>query len=159
MIKLINLLTVSVLFLYGNHHYKGQSQKALNPAVQSDNQISYLFFKIAKQDSQPEKITLVEKKTVAGKMKSIPSLSLEDAKNGDLLITLVDSGGKMIAQQIIEDPLNPELESFGDKIERHKLTLKETEFSVRFPFSKETKSVKIEKISDSSKKLLFIQNF
>lgn len=159
MIKLISILTVSILFLCGTSHIKSQFQTVQKTGVQSKNQISYFFFKIYKDSSGSEKISLVERKTVQGKMKSIPFFNADEVKNGDLLITLADSRGKEIIRQNIENPLNPELESFGDKMERHKLKLNESEFSIRFPYSEEIKSVKIEKITDSTKQLLFTQNF
>jgi hypothetical protein len=159
MIKLINLLTVSVLFLWGTDSVKSQSQAVQKVNVQGENQIAYLFFTIHKNDSGLEKISLVENKIVKGKMKSKPVFNEDEVKNGDLLITLSNGRGKEIIRQNIEDPLNPELESFGDTMERHQLKLNESEFSVRFPYSAEIKSVRIEKITDSKKQLLFTQNF
>ncbi|MCU7618383.1 hypothetical protein NZ698_14375 [Chryseobacterium sp. PBS4-4] len=157
--RFTNLLTVSILFFFGGSQLKSQSQNAQKTSVQSENQISYLFFKINKNGSGLEKISLVENKIVKGKMKSKPVFNEDEVKNGDLLITLSNGRGKEIIRQSIEDPLNPQLESFGDKIERRQLKLNESEFSVRFPYSAEIKSVKIEKITDSKKQLLFTQNF
>jgi len=157
--RFTNLLTVSILFFFGGSQFKGQSQTVQKASVQSENQISYLFFKINKNGSDSEKISLVEKKTVKGKMKSKPVFNEDEVKNGNLLITFLDKRRKEIIKQNIEDPLNPELESFGDKMERHQLKLTESEFSIRFPYSEEIKSVKIEKITDSKKQLLFTQNF
>ena len=156
--RFTNLLTVSILFFFGGSQFKSQSQNVQKASVQSENQISYLFFKINKTSSGLEKISLVENKIVKGKMKSKPVFSENEVKNGDLLITVTNGRGKEIFKQNIEDPLNPELESFGDKIERHQLNLNESEFSIRFPFSKEIKSVKIEKFTDSKRQLLFTKN-
>ena len=156
--RFTNLLTVSILFFFGGSQFKSQSQNVQKIGVQSENQIYYLFFKINKNDSGLEKISLVENKIVKGKMKSKPVFSENEVKNGDLLITVTNGRGKEIIKQNIEDPLNPELESFGDKIERHQLNLKESEFSIRFQYSEEIKSVKIEKITDSKRQLLFTKN-
>lgn len=159
MIKFTNLLTVSILFFSGGSYLKSQSQTVQKATVQSENQIGYLFFKIIKDHSGAEKISLVEKKIVKGKMKSTPVFNKDEMKNGDFLITLCDRKGKEIIKQNLEDPLNPELESFGDEMARHQLKLNESEFSIRFPYSEEIKSVKIEKITNSKKQLLFTQNF
>lgn len=156
--KLFNLLTVSVLFFFGCSHLQSQSQKVDKATVQSENQIGYLFFKVIKDQSGVEKISLTEKKIVQGKMKSIPVFVESEMKSGDFLITLCDKKGREIMKQHVEDPLNPELEVFGDEMARHRLKLNETEFSIRFPYSPEIESVKIEKITNSKKKLLFTQN-
>jgi len=159
MIKITNLLTASILFLLGTGHVKSQLQATHETTIQAENQIGYLFFKVMKDNSGSEKISLVEKKITKGKMKSAPAFNEENIKNGDLLITLMNRDGKEMVKQHVEDPLNPELESYGDEMGKHKLKLNESEFSIRFPYSEEIKSVKIEKITNSKNQLLFTQNF
>lgn len=157
--KITNLLTASVLFLYGTGEVKSQLQTVHPTTIQAENQIEYLFFKVIKDPSGEEKISLVEKEIVKGKLKSMPVFNQDDVKNGDFLIILTDREGKEIIKQNIDDPLNPELESYGDDMGRHRLKLNESEFSIRFPYSEEIKSVKIEKITNSKSQLLFTQNF
>ena len=154
-----SLMAVSILTCFGMVEVKSQSQTLQEVSVQSKNQIVYLFFKISKDHSGVEKISIYDQKIVNGKMKSMPAFDENQVENGDLIITLCDKSGKEIYRQNAKNPLNPELESFGDKMSRHKLSLQESEFSFRFPHSTEIKSVKIEKFINSKKQLLFTKNF
>lgn len=154
-----SLMAVSILTCFGTGQFKSQSQALQKLGVQSKNQIVYLFFKISKDQSGLENISLYDQKIVSGKMKSMPGFDENEVKSGDLIITLCDRSGKEIYMHNAANPLNPELESFGDEMGRHKLDLQESEFSLRFPHSPEIKSVKIEKFINSKKHLLFTQNF
>ncbi|MBW7675711.1 hypothetical protein [Chryseobacterium chendengshani] len=153
-----SLMAVSILTFFGVGQVKSQSQSLKEVSVQSKNQILYLFFKISKDQSGLEKISLNDQKIVNGKMKSMPAFNENELENGDLIITLYDRSGKEIYIQNAKNPLNPELESFGDEMGRHKLTLQESEFSFRFPHFSEINFVKIEKFTNSKKHLLFTQN-
>lgn len=139
--------------------FKSQSKSSEKIIQQSENQIVYLFFKIKKDTKGVETILLYDKRIAKGKLKSMPSYNDREALQNDFLITLLNSKGEEMIKQSLEDPLNPELESYGDSIERHKMSLQESEFSFRFPYSDEIKSIKIERINDSKKQLLFTQNF
>lgn len=156
--KLINLLTVSILFCFGTGFLYSQSKTTEIGSIQDENKIAYLFFKINKNSSGSEKISLYETKIVKGKIKLMPAFNREEIKNGDFVITLIDDKGTEVVKQHLGDPLNPELESFGDEISRHKLVLQESEFSFRFPYSNKIKTITIEKIKNSAVQLIFTQN-
>jgi len=122
------------------------------------NQIGYLFFKVEKTKSGPEKITLESKKLAEGKLKSTPSFDRNSAGIGDFIISLTDANGKEFVKQIVEDPLNQNMESFEKKgISRHKVSTETAEFSIRYSHSAEIQVVKVEKITNAGNQLLFNQ--
>lgn len=124
----------------------------------SANQIVYLFFKVEKNNSGLEKITLQEKKITDGKLKSIQNSDESKGQNGDFIISLTNANGKEIIKQIVEDPLNPSREVYDrEEISRAKISLQNAEFSVRYSQSAEIQMVKIEKISETGKRLVFTQ--
>lgn len=129
--------------------------KSLRPVK---DQIVYLFFKVEKNSSGTEKVVLEEKKIMEGKLKSKPSFDRNSAKVGDFVISLNDSNGKEVIQQILRDPLNPELERFAEEgISRNKVSLQHAEFSIRYSHSEDIKVVKVEKITNAGNQLLFTQ--
>ena len=159
-----NLLTFLILptfvlysFLTVKDLRYGGSSENVN-CQQDKNQIVYLFFKVEKTKSGPEKITLESKKITEGKLKSIPSFDRNSAGLGDFIISLTDASGKEIVKQLVEDPLNQNLESFDkDGIGRHKVSSDNAEFSVRYPHSGEIQIVKVEKVTHAGNQLLFNQ--
>ncbi|WP_449400562.1 hypothetical protein [Chryseobacterium wanjuense] len=99
-----------------------------------------------------------EKKITAGKLKSIPNSDESNGQNGDFIVSLTNANGKEIIKQIVEDPLNPSREVYDkDVVSRNKISLQNAEFSVRYSHSNEIQMVKIEKISETGKQLLFTQ--
>lgn len=64
------------LMLCGILQINAQIKDEEKTYVQSKDKIVYLFFKIDKSNSGSEKISLEEKKTVNGKLKSIPFFNL-----------------------------------------------------------------------------------
>lgn len=121
-------------------------------------QILYLFFKVEKDPLGMEAFTLEEKKIANGKLKNIEDCDENSLKEGDYIISLLGPDGKEVVKQHLEDPLNPEMEVYEDKISRKKLSLQKAEFNVRFSYTKEIAGVKIEKITLMGKRLLFNQN-
>lgn len=126
-------------------------------SLRNNAKIVYLFFKVEKLNSGSEKITLQEKKIVDGKLKLNPVSSENGGNIGDFIISMTDADGKEIAKQVIEDPLNPTMEVYGEDISRKKISLQDAEFSVRYSHSAEIQMVRIEKITSSGKQLLFTQ--
>lgn len=138
--------------LHGNDSVKNEN------SLKAKDQIIYLFFKVEKNNSGVEKVVLEDKKIMEGRLKSKPSFDRNSAKTGDFIISLNDENGKEIVKQIVGDPLNPELERFGEEgLSRNKVTLKNAEFSVRYSHSEEIKVVKVEKITTDGTQLLFTQ--
>lgn len=122
------------------------------------DQIVYLFFKVEKNSSGTEKVVLEDKKIMEGRLKSKASFDRNSAKIGDFIISLNDSNGKEVVQQILRDPLNPELERFAEEgISRNKVSLQNAEFSIRYSHSEDIKVVKVEKITNAGNQLLFTQ--
>lgn len=159
MTKKIYLITVFFLLQFGTMYYVGQIKTYAKVKKETNDQIFYLFFMIKKDLSGSEVISLAESKVVNGRMKSLPIFDEDKIEDDDLVITVTDTQEKVVVTQNIKDPLHPELESFGDDIKRLRLKLNESEFSVRFPYSANLKTLKIEKIINSKRQLLFTLNF
>ncbi|MBB4807673.1 hypothetical protein HNP38_002979 [Chryseobacterium defluvii] len=121
------------------------------------SQITYLFFKVEKNGTGPDKIILQGKKQAPGKLKFQPAFDRNSGNVGDYIVSLTDVGGKEIVKQLVENPLNPEMESFDNGIGRNKVSLQNAEFSIRYPHSDEIRVVKIEKITKEGSEQLFIQ--
>ncbi|ASK30867.1 hypothetical protein CEY12_12415 [Chryseobacterium sp. T16E-39] len=159
--NLLNLFIVPVFvfcsFLQIKDLSPGGSLKIENSS-KDNNQIGYLFFKVEKTKSGLEKITLESKKITDGKLKSTPTFDRNSGGVGDFIVSLTDSNGKEFVKQIVEDPLNQNLESFDKEgISRHKVSTENAEFSVRYSHSAEIQVVKVEKITTAGNQLLFNQ--
>lgn len=119
--------------------------------VTVENSIVYLFFEIEKMPSGSEKITHTDTKITKGIMKNTSVKNSENVQ-GNLLITMLGKGGEIVEERIIEDPLNPVLEVYAeDGLSKSKVNLPKAEFSIRFNQKGTISSVKVEKISASSK--------
>ncbi|MCS3530737.1 hypothetical protein [Chryseobacterium sp. JUb7] len=125
--------------------------------LKGSDKIVYLFFKVEKNTSNTEKIILEDKKMVSGKLKSNPVFDEEELKVGDFVISLTDTRGKEVVKQIVEDPLNPVMEVYEDTISRNKVSLQNAEFSIRYVHSENIQMVKIEKVTNTGRQLLFTQ--
>ena len=124
---------------------------AIPKGVAPENSIVYLFFGIEKTPSGSEKVTHTETRITKGIIKNT-SIDNKENKAGNLLITMLGKGGEVVEERIIEDPLNPVLEVFAeDGLSKNKVNLSKAEFSVRFNQKGEISSVKIEKITKTSK--------
>lgn len=158
--KILLQLFILPVFVYGsflqvNGLPKGDSLKS-ETSLTDRGQIGYLFFKVEKNSSGLEKITLESRKVADGKLKSIPSFDRNSAGIGDFIVLLTDANGKEIVKQLVEDPLNQNMESFEKEgISRHKVSLETAEFSVRYSYSEEIKTVRIEKITSAGNQILF----
>jgi hypothetical protein len=159
--NLMIFLTLPFYFFYSFLQVKEVKDTGENPAMRTlskSSQIVYLFFKVEKTNSGAEKITLQEKKITEGKLKSVPNSDENNGQNGDFIVSLTNANGKEIIKQIVEDPLNPSREVYDrDQISRNKISLQNAEFSVRYSHSDEIQMVKIQKISETGKQLLFTQ--
>lgn len=138
-------------------YLKENSEVTTISSLTNNTKIVYLFFKVEKTNSGSEKITLQEKKITDGKLKSNLISGENDGSIGDFVISMTDTNGKEIVRQMIEDPLNPTMEVYGKDISRKKISLQDAEFSVRYSHSAEIQMVKVEKITNSGKQLLFTQ--
>lgn len=159
--NLMIFLTLPFYFFYSFLQVKEVKDTGENPAMRTlskSPQIAYLFFKVEKTNSGAEKITLQEKKITEGKLKSVPNSDENNGQNGDFIVSFTNANGKEIIKQIVEDPLNPSREVYDrDQISRNKISLQNAEFSVRYSHSDEIQMVKIQKISETGKQLLFTQ--
>lgn len=150
--KLIILFTVSSFFSplfsqFGDLNKDVQMLSALK--VMDNSRITYLFFKVEKTSSGSEKITLQEKKSVPGKLKANTVSEENNGGIGDFVVSVTDAGGKEITKQIIEDPLHPTREVYGEDISRNKISLEAAEFSIRYSHTEEAQMLKIEKITEA----------
>ncbi|MES2544289.1 MAG: hypothetical protein V4548_05350 [Bacteroidota bacterium] len=154
---LVHLFMISTLLFAGVNNSNNTSKAIKVYTNQEEQKIVYLFFKIKKNGPTSNEITLYKTKTVKGKLKSLSPFIPENVKNGDLIITLTDNEGNEIIKHNAKNPLYPEFESFGEKIERYNMTLDENEFNFRFSYSEKIKNIKIEQLINSEKQILFIQ--
>jgi len=136
---------------------KDNKTSGIETENQVANKIGYLFFKIEKNVSGVEKITLQEKKITEGKLKSNAVFDEKTVKTGDFIISLTDANGKEVIKQTVEDPLNPVMETYEDGISRTKVSLQNAEFSVRYSHSENISAVKIEKVTEAGNQLIFTQ--
>lgn len=159
--NLIILLTIPMYLSFNFLHLKGldgSSQAKMDVDLSKNSKIVYLFFKVEKNNSGSEKITLQEKKITEGKLKSNLNSDESNGQTGDFIVSLTNANGKEIVKQIVEDPLNPSREVYDrEEISRAKISLQNAEFSVRYSYSAEIQMVKIEKISEKGKQLVFTQ--
>ncbi|MCW3160343.1 hypothetical protein [Chryseobacterium oryctis] len=135
----------------------GENKKLNISSEMHSSQIGYLFFKVEKEGSNVEKVTLQGKKLSEGKLKYTPKYNRDLANVGDFIITLTNSEGKEIVKQSIEDPLNPVMEVYEENISRKKLSLQHAEFSIRYSHSNEITMLKVEKITNAGNQLLLNQ--
>ncbi|BAP33614.1 uncharacterized protein CHSO_4577 [Chryseobacterium sp. StRB126] len=156
--KIFNGLIILTLLLC-SFQKKSETELSANTSVATENdRIIYLFFKADKDQSGIDKIVLQNSRISNGRLKFIVSFKRNEAQKGDYIITLAESGGREIAQQLIKNPLNPELEVYEKEgITRQKASLQNAEFSARFSYSENIKLVKIEKVTESGAQLLFTQ--
>ena len=116
-----------------------------------ENKIVYLFFEIEKKADETEHIKHTDTKTAVGILKK-GSIQNKENLPGNIAVTFLGKDGKIISEQIIEDPLNPMMETYSaEGLNREKLKFPKAEFSIRFNQTGEISSVKLEKITKISK--------
>ncbi|RLJ34391.1 hypothetical protein CLU97_3899 [Chryseobacterium sp. 7] len=159
--NVFNVLIVPVFLFCSFQKQNEQPQnKKLNSetVTKKSDRIIYLFFKADKDQSGNAKITLQSSKIADGRLKQVSTFERNDVHKGDLIISLTGSNGKEVAQQLVKDPFNPELEVYEKEgITRHKAAFQNTEFSARFPYSENVQMVKVEKATEDGVQLLFTQ--
>ncbi len=115
------------------------------------SQIVFLFFEIEKTPNGTEIVKHTGTTKANGLMKK-QTVENHPAKNGNILISFLGKDGNVQEERIIEDPLNPIMESYTQSgLEREQMKLNKAEFSVRFNQSGETATIKLEKITSNSK--------
>ncbi|SHG67434.1 hypothetical protein [Chryseobacterium vrystaatense] len=159
--NLLNFFIVPVVLFFSfqkNSMLRYSGEKASGAEIRKEGKIVYLFFKADKEASGKERIVLQEKKVAEGKLKSAPSFDRSDVETGDFMVILSDSGGKEVIRQLVKNPLHPEMEVYEKEgISRKKIPLENAEFSVRYAYSEQIQTVKIEKVTESGTQLLFTQ--
>ncbi|WP_126652560.1 hypothetical protein [Chryseobacterium aureum] len=159
--NIFNVLIVPV-FLFCSFQKKNdesQNRKTDSEAqAKKSDRIIYLFFKAAKDQAGNAKVTLQSSKVADGRLKQAPAFERNNIHKGDLIISLTGSNGKEVAQQLVKDPFNPEMEVYEKEgITRHKATFQNTEFSTRFSYSENVQMVKVERATEDGVQLLFTQ--
>lgn len=159
--NVFNALIVPVFLFcsFQKQNEQPQNKKLNSEAVtKKSDRIIYLFFKADKDQSGNAKITLQSSKIADGRLKQVSTFERNDVRKGDLIISLTGSNGKEVAQQLVKDPFNPELEVYEKEgITRHKAAFQNTEFSARFSYSENVQMVKVEKATEDGVQLLFTQ--
>lgn len=158
------LLLLSILSVLGTISCNPQVSSTTNNAVTATtspeikkNQIIYLFFE-AETTANGEQITLKDKKITEGTLKNS---AIEQAERipGNIVVQMMGNGGTVVEERIIEDPLNPVMESYSEEgIEKGKMKLQRAEFSVRFNQTGNISTIKLEKLLPNGKKHLLTIN-
>ena len=159
--NILNVLIVPVFLFcsFQKENEKSQSKKLnAETAAKKSDRIIYLFFKAGKDQAGNAKVTLQSSKIADGRLKQVSTFERNDIRKGDLIISLTGANGKEVAQQLVKDPFNPELEVYEKEgITRHKAVFQNPEFSARFPYSENVQMVKVEKATEDGVQLLFTQ--
>jgi hypothetical protein len=117
------------------------------------SKILFLFFEVEKDTAGKENIRLTDKRIVEGRVKR-EALGEVERIEGNYVISLLDDTGKSVKQIILENPLTPTLESFGEGIEdgisKHKMNYDKAEFSIRINYIPGITQIKIDKITRES---------
>ncbi len=150
------IYTVLISFSCFLHSCETQSASSGNSTSSAtiappENSIVFLFFQIEKLISGDEKVLHTDTKITPGIMKS-GAIDNKPNVPSNLLISMLDSNGKVLEERIIEDPLNPLMEVYAEEgLSKTKMSLKKAEFSIRFNQKGEVATVIVEKITENSK--------
>lgn len=119
--------------------------------IKAENAIVFLFFTAEKKADGTELIKHTDTKITKGIAKNS---SLDNKANapGNIAVTFLGKDGNIISERIIEDPLNPMMESYSEEgINKEKMNFPKADFSIRFNQTGEIVSVLLEKINIQSK--------
>lgn len=135
-----------------------QGQSTTPAITDQEKRIVYLFFEIQKDTNGPETVKLTDTKITPGTFKNA-SLENKEKIAGNIAVTFLSQDGNIISERIIEDPLNPMMETYTQGgLGREKLNLQKAEFSIRFNQTGNISAVQLEKITPNSKtQLITIQ--
>jgi hypothetical protein len=131
--------------------------ESLQKAISEEPQILFLHLKITQKDKDaPITPSVFDKKIVNGVLdKPLQGIQLIE---GRWLISLLDSEKKMIAQEVVQDPINQQFEYLNEKGKLDNVTVvkKETDCFVRVQFDPKIQFVKCEFIEPKNQlKFLF----
>lgn len=114
------------------------------------SKIVFLYFDIEKTSGNNESINLTETQLVDGKLKENTILNAP-MKEGNLILQILDDKKRVLEEQIIENPLNQNIEQYNQSgvTSSQKVEQAESQFYMRFNYKKEMKTVKILKIKAS----------
>ena len=113
-------------------------------------QIIFLYFDIKKGSENKELITLTNTQIVAGQMKENVILNAP-RKEGNLILQILDNQDKVIEEQIIQNPLNKNIETYdqNNQANTKNVQLEESQFYMRYNNQNNPKNIKILKILPS----------
>lgn len=129
------------------------------PDAALPSKIVFLYFDIEKNSENKELITLTNTQAVDGQLKENTIINAAK-KEGNLILQVLDSEKKVVEEQIIENPLNKNIEQYNESGEAntHTVNLQKSQFYMRFNQQNNTKSIKILKISSAGEVEVFHQN-
>lgn len=145
------LFTV-LIFLFSCSSQKSVGvESAINNFTKTgENKIVYLFFEIEKTANGTEQVKHTDTKITEGTLKT-GSLRNKEHLPGNIQVTFLGKDGKSVSEQIIEDPLNPMMETYAQEgMNKEKINLPKAEFSIRFNQTGNISSVQLEKITEKS---------
>ena len=128
------------------------------PGEATPSKIVFLYFDIVESVDGLDKITLTENQVVDGQLKENTILNAP-RKAGNLILQITDNNGEIQEEQIIENPLNQNIEQYGESGEMNSqnVELEKSQFYMRFNQQKDSKSIVILKILPSKNVELFNQ--
>jgi hypothetical protein len=156
-------LRLFVLFLLASSCAKkavivtANKMQTLEKAVSEEPQIMFLHLKVTQNEPKEPIVAKVEnKKLVVGQLdKPLQGIELVEGK---WLISMLDAEQKLLAQEVVQDPINQHFEYLNDKGKLDNVTVvkKETDCFVRVQFDPRFHTLKCESIlSKKELKLLF----
>lgn len=125
--------------------------KSVPTVLKQEQSIVYLFFEIEKKSNGDETVKHTDTKITSGTMKE-GSIDHKENIPGNITVNFLGKNGEKIWTRIIEDPLNPTMETYSEEgLHREKMTLPKAEFSIRFNQTGNISAVQLDKITPNSK--------
>lgn len=143
----ITLLTMTLFSCGTTKDVEVSTEEVQNPEEKEVSKIAFLYFDIEKSSGSNEKITLTQTQAVDGELKENTILNAPQ-KEGNLILQILDNQKRVLEEQIIENPLNQNIEQYNQSgvTSSQNVQLAESQFYMRFNYKKGMKSVKILKI-------------
>lgn len=133
-------------------------KEVIIPEEEETSKIVFLYFDIEKSGENMERITLTKTQVVDGELKENTIIN-EAPNEGNFILQILDTQKKVLEEQIIENPLNKNMEHYSQSGEptSQNMKLNKGQFYMRFNKQKNMKSIKILRIQASEKSEIFSQ--
>lgn len=116
------------------------------------NKIVFLYFNIEKDKHNKLTISLMETQVVEGSLKE-NTVKNAPSVEGNLIVQLMDDKQRVKEEQVIQDPLDREMEVYlkEDTLTKEVVSIEKGDFFIRFNRNENINSIKIFKIQSQGK--------